>query len=222
MAERKKLDISEEDFPSNSSMGYSSIRSSGGIRRVSASNQAQDPPPEKVLDGDIKPEKKSLMKRIADAFIAVDAKDIKTYLIFDVLIPGLKRGAEDLLHMALYNDKKSERVTRSRGVSSIRRLEYSSIRPARDDEEVILNRKTLAGGTDLVFPTRQKAEEALDMVDERIKATGFATLKYYYTITRQPTEWPQEKWCWRSMDGATIVQTSNGGYVLRMPKLEEV
>ena len=64
--------------------------------------------------------------------------------------------------------------------------------------------------------------DTLDMVDERIKATGFATLKYYYTITRQPTEWPQEKWCWRSMDGATIVQTSSGGYVLRMPKLEEV
>jgi hypothetical protein len=219
MAERKKLDLSEEDFPSNSS--YSSIRTPGRVRKVNSSGVADDPAPEKVLDGDIKPEKKSLMKRIADAFIAVDAKDIRNYLIFDVLIPGLKRGAEDILHMALYNDKKSDRVTRSRGTSSIRRLEYSSIRPARDDDEVMLNRKTLAGSTDLVYPTRQKAEEALDMVDERIKACGFATLKYYYTITRQPTEWTQEKWCWRSMDGATIVQC-RGGYMLKMPRLEEV
>jgi hypothetical protein len=123
--------------------------------------------------------------------------------------------------MALYNDKKSDRVTRSRGTSSIRRLEYSSIRPARDDDDVMLNRKTLAGSTDLVYPTRQKAEEALDMVDERIKACGFATLKYYYTITSQPTEWTQEKWCGRSMDGATIVQC-RGGYMLKMPRLEEV
>lgn len=219
MAERKKLDISEEDFPSNSS--YSSIRTPGRVRKVNSSGVAEDPAPDKILDGDIKPEKKSLMKRIADAFIAVDAKDIRNYLIFDVLIPGLKRGAEDMLHMALYNDKKSDRVTRSRGTSSIRRLEYSSIRPARDDDEVMLNRKTLAGSTDLVYPTRQKAEEALDMVDERIKACGFATLKYYYTITRQPTEWTQEKWCWRSMDGATIVQC-RGGYMLKMPRLEEV
>jgi hypothetical protein len=219
MAERKKLDLSEEDFPSNSR--YSSIRTPGRVRKVNSSGVADDPAPEKVLDGDIKPEKKSLMKRIADAFIAVDAKDIRNYLIFDVLIPGLKRGAEDILHMALYNDKKSDRVTRSRGTSSIRRLEYSSIRPARDDDEVMLNRKTLAGSTDLVYPTRQKAEEALDMVDERIKACGFATLKYYYTITRQPTEWTQEKWCWRSMDGATIVQC-RGGYMLKMPRLEEV
>lgn len=219
MAERKKLDLSEEDFPSNSS--YSSIRTPGRVRKVNSSGGVEDPAPEKVLDGDIKPEKKSLMKRIADAFIAVDAKDIRNYLIFDVLIPGLKRGAEDILHMALYNDKKSDRVTRSRGTSSIRRLEYSSIRPARDDDDVMLNRKTLAGSTDLVYPTRQKAEEALDMVDERIKACGFATLKYYYTITRQPTEWTQEKWCWRSMDGATIVQC-RGGYMLKMPRLEEV
>lgn len=220
MAERNKLDISEEQFPPNSS--YSSIRAPGKIRKVSASGEEKDPAPEKVLDGDIKPEKKSLMKRIADAFIAVDAKDIRTYLIFDVLIPGLKRGAEDLLHMALYNDKKSDRVTRSRGGSSIRRLEYSSIRPMRDDDSMSLNRNTLAGNTDLVFPTRDKAEEALDMVNERIQATGFATLKYYYTITRQETEWSQAKWGWRSMDGATIVQTRSGGYVLKMPRLEEI
>ncbi len=219
MAERKKLDISEADYPGNSS--YSSIRAPGGIRKASSLGAA-DSEPEKVLEGDIKPEKKSLMKRIADAFIAVDANDIKTYLIFDVLIPGLKRGAEDLLHMALYNDKKSDRVTRSRGTSSIRRLEYSSIRPARDGDEAVLNRNTLAGNTDLVFPTRQKAEEALDMVSARISACGFATLKYYYTITRQPTEWPQEKWCWRSLDGVTIVQSQSGGYVLKMPRLEEV
>jgi hypothetical protein len=219
MADRKKLDISEEDFPGNSS--YSSIRAPGRVRKVSSSGAIEDPEPEKVLDGDIKPEKKGLMKRIADAFIAVDGKDIKNYLIFDVLIPGLKRGAEDMLHMALYNDKKPDRVTRSRGTSSIRRLEYSSIRPARDDDDVMLNRKTIAGSTDLVFPTRDKAEEALDMVYERIKACGFATLKYYYTITRQPTEWPQEKWCWRSTEGATIVQC-RGGYVLKMPRLEEI
>ena len=220
MAERNKLDISKERFPSNSS--YSSIRDPGRIRKVSSAGAVDDPAPEKVLEGDIKPEKKSLMKRIADAFIAVDAKDIRTYLIFDVLIPGLKRGAEDILHMALYNDKKSDRITRSRGGSSVRRLEYSSIRPARDNDETMLNRNTLAGNTDLVFPTRDKAEEALDMVDQRIQATGFATLKYYYTITRQPTEWPQEKWGWRSMYGATIVQCRSGGYVLKMPRLEEI
>lgn len=220
MAERNKLDISEEQFPPNSS--YSSIRSPGRVRKLSASGAESDPPPEKLLDGDIKPEKKSLMKRIADAFIAVDAKDIRNYLIFDVLIPGLKRGAEDMLHMALYNDKKNDRVTRSRGGSTIRRLEYSSIRPARDNDEAVLNRNTLAGNTDLVFPTRDKAEEALDMVNERIQATGFATLKYYYTITRQETEWSQANWGWRSMYGATIVQCRSGGYVLKMPKLEEI
>ena len=219
MAERNKLDISEERFPSNSS--YSSIRSAGKVRKVGSSGAVDDPAPEKLLDGDIRPEKKTLMRRIADAFIAVDAKDIRNYLIFDVLIPGLKRGAEDMLHMALYNDKKSDRVTRSRGGSTIRRLEYSSIRPARDDDDVMLNRKTLAGSTDLVFPTRDKAEEALDMVDERIRATGFATLKYYYTITRQETEWSQSRWGWRSMEGATIVQC-RGGYLLKMPRLEEI
>jgi len=218
MAERDKLDIPEGRFPSNS--GYSSIRTPGKVRKVSAS--AEEPAPDKFVEGDIKPEKKSLMKRIADAFIAVDAKDIKTYLIFDVLIPGLKRGAEDILHMALYNDNnKSGRVTRSRGESRLRRLEYSSIRPARDDDDVMLSSRFNAGQTDLVFPTRDKAEEALDMVAERIQDAGFATLKYYYTITRQPTEWSQASWGWRSMAGATIVQC-RGGYLLKMPKLEEI
>ena len=211
MAERDKIDIPEGRFPSNSSL--SSIRPP---TRTKAGEESEEPV--KTLDGTIKPQKKSFMKRIADAFIATDGKSIKDYMIFDVLIPGLKRSVEDVVHMMLYNDKKSPRIERNRGESRIRRLEYSSLRSATDE---MLSPRLVSGQCDLVFPTRQKAEQALDMVQERIEDRTFATLKYYYTITKQPTDWTQENWGWRSMAGAKIVEVREG-FVLRMPRLEEI
>ena len=213
MAERDKIDIPEGRFPSNSSLS--------SIRPPARPKAEPEEEPIRTLDGTIKPQKKSLMRRIADAFIATDRKDIKDYLVFDILIPGLKRGLEDVVHMMLYNDKKSPHIERRRGESRIRRLEFNSLRDARRDDDEMLGSRLIAGECDLIFTTRSKAEEALDMVTERIEDRGFATLKYYYTITRQPTDWTQENWGWRSMAGAKVVEV-RGGYKLRMPRLEEI
>lgn len=210
-----KIDIPEGRFPSNSSLA--SIRPPTRERRIAA--QAEEPV--KPLEGDIKPQKKSLMKRIADAFIATDGKDIKDYMLFDVLIPGLKRGVEEVIHMMLYNDKRSPRVTRTRGESRIRRLEFNSLFDSRRDDDEMLTNRVAAGQTNLIFPTQDQAETALDMVAERIEERGFATLKYYYTITKQPTDWTQENWGWRSVAGAKVTPVRTG-WMLKMPRLEEI
>lgn len=215
MAERDKIDIPEGRFPSNSS--YSSIRPAA----KSATKPAEDEAPPRPIDGDIKPQKKSFLQRMADAFIATDGKDIKDYMIFDILIPGLKRGAEDLLHMLLYNDKKSPRVTRTRGESRIRRLEYNSLYANRRGDDEMLPSRLASGQTNLIFSTQSRAEEALDAVADRIDERGFATLKFFNTITKQPTDWTQENWGWRSVAGAKVVPVRDG-WMLKMPRMEEI
>ena len=212
MAERDKLDIPEGRFPSNS---YSSIKP------VARAKAAPEEEPTKVIQGNAKPKKKTIGERIADAFIATDSKDIKEYFLFDVLIPGLKRGVEDFIHMLLYNDKKAGRVTRSRGESRIRRVEYNSLYDRRRDDDEMLSSRIRSQKKDLIFETREDAEEVLDMVADRIEDSGFATLKYLNAISGMPTDWTQSNWGWRSAAGASIVQ-GRGGYVLKMPKLEEL
>lgn len=213
MAESERLDIPEGRFPSNST--FSSIRQPLKAKQDSAEE------PIRTINDTIKPEKKPLMKRIADAFIATDGKDIKDYMIFDILIPGLKRGFEDLVHMMLYNDKKSGRITRSRGESRVRRLEYNSIYDRRRDTDEMLTNRTAAGQVNLIFTTQDRAEEALDMVADRIEERGFATLKFFYTITKQPTDFTQENWGWRSVAGAKVTPVRTG-WMLKMPRLEEI
>lgn len=214
MAEREKLDIPEGRFPSNSS--YSSIR-------PIAKGQPIENEPVKVVKGTVKEKKKSLAEKIADAFIATDGKDIGDYFLFDVLIPGLKRGVEDLVHMLLYSDKKSGKIERSRGESRIKRVEYSSLYDRRRDEEEALTASVRASrNATLIFDTRKDAEDVLDMVADRIEDAGFATLKYYFSISGMPTDWTQTKWGWHDVSGAKILQNSDGRYVLKMPRLEEV
>lgn len=214
MAERDKIDLPEGRFPSNSS--YSSIRASAKPAKSEESEERITP-----IEGTVKPQKKPLLKRIADAFVATDGKDIKDYLVFDILIPGVKRGLEDVVHMLLYNDKKSPRINRTRGESRVRRLEYNSIYDRRRDEDEMLNARTASGQADLIFVTQDQAEAALDMVADRIEDRGFATLKFYNTITKQPTDWTQEHWGWRSVAGAKVTPVRTG-WVLKMPRLEEI
>ena len=211
MAERDKIEIPDGRFPSNS---YSSIRP------VTKAKPADDIP-NKAIKGQAKQQKKTFGERIADAFLATDGKDIKDYFLFDVLIPGLKRGVEDLIHMLLYNDKKSPRVTRSYGESRVRRIGYNSIYDRRREDDEMLSQRLRAQKRDLIYETRQDAEEVLDMVADRIEDNGFATLKYLNAISGMPTDWTQTNWGWTSVAEASIVQVRDG-WILKMPKLEEI
>lgn len=212
MAERDKIDIPEGRFPSNS---YSSIRQ--GAKAKPVEEEAS-----KAIKGSSQVKKKTIGEKIADAFIATDGKDIKDYFLFDVLVPGLKRGIEDLIHMLLYNDKKGGRVARSRGESTVRRVGYNSIYSDRRDNEAALTSQMRSGYSDLTYDTREDAEEILSMIDDRIEDAGFATLKYLNSISGMPSDFTQSNWGWRSTAGTKIYQVRSGRWLLKMPRLEEL
>jgi len=176
----------------------------------------------KVTTGKVKEKKKSLGERVAEAFIATDGRDIKDYFVFDVLIPGLKRAVEDLVHMVLYNDHKSGRVERKNGESRIRRVSYSSVYGNSQKRDEALTARPKVSKTDLIFETRADAEEVLSMMADRVEDAGFATVKYLNALSDMPTDFTQTRWGWHDVSGASIVQTRDGEYLLKMPRVEEV
>lgn len=213
MAERDKLDIPEGRFPSNS---YSSIRPAAKGQPVT------EQMPEKATGTPAKAKKKTLVERIADAFIATTKDDVKEYVIFDVLIPGLKRGVEEFIHMVLYNDKRAGRIAKSRGESRMRRVGYSSIYGSSRDDEPALSTKVRSPYTDLTFDTEADAESVLDSVTDRIEDRGFATLSYFNAVAGVPYDWTQNEWGWHTTVGAKIYQLRSGRWILKMPRLEEL
>lgn len=210
MAEREKLDIPEGRFPSNS---YSSIKP---IKKAAKEEEAVTP----IASG-VKPKKKSFGERLADAFINTDGKTLKNYLIFDVLVPGLKKSFEDVIHMMLYGSKQSGRVVRTRGESRVRRVPIGGYNSIYNSDDDMLGTKVRAPYEDLIFPSREMAEKAQQMMAQRIAESGFATLKYYNSICGRETDFTQTGWGWYSMTGSSVYPVRDG-FVLKMPRLEEV
>lgn len=208
MEENKQT--TRDRFPSNS---YTKIKPKTAVG-------AQDEKVTKVVKGKVKEKKKTFGEKLADAFIATDRKDIKEYFLFDVLIPGAKQAVEDLVHMILFNDKRTTKIQRKNGESRIRRVNvgYNSI---FDDARSGTSARSNGLRTDLVFDSRIDAEEVLEAVQDRIEEYGFATMKYYYSLADMPTEHPMTKWGWRDVSEARISKTQEG-YVLQMPRVIEV
>lgn len=215
MAEHDKIDIPEGRFPSNS---YSSIRTVAKGKP----EKEQEEAPIKAVKGTVQQKKKTFGERIADAFISTTKTDIRDYFIFDVLVPGLKRGIEDFIHMVLYNDRKGGKVNRSRGESRIRRVGYNSIYASSREDEPALSSQYRSGYSDLTFDTQADAESYLSKMSDRIEDCGSLTLSYFNERAGFESEWPQNSWGWRTVAGAKIYKLSDGRWILKMPRLEEL
>ena len=63
---------------------------------------------EKVIKGKAKTRKKTGASKLADVFISEDAKNVKSYVIMDVLIPAAKKAISDIVRdgidMILYGE----------------------------------------------------------------------------------------------------------------------
>lgn len=203
----------EQRFPPND---YTSIKP-----------RAQDIPSGDKKKDEIKPvargktKKKTFGERIAENFLATDREEIKEHLLFDWLIPGIKNAVEDIIHMLLYGEATDPRIRRKRGESRVERVPYNSIydgKRRRDDEYIPRKRNR---SPELIFDTRQDAEEVLSTLFEYVDDYGVATMKDLYSLADMPTDHTMYKWGWYDLREATVVKVREG-FLLKMPKAEPI
>ena len=84
-----------------------------------------------VVSGKVKKKDKPVHKKLSEAVLAEDVKDVKTYLVWDVLIPALKDTVSDLVKRGidamLYGNGKSPTIERH-GNASYRKYQAASER----------------------------------------------------------------------------------------------
>ncbi len=73
----------------------------------------------------------------------------------------------------------------------------------------------------LVFETREKAEDMLDELCERLESSkdGYVYVRDLYSIADLPTNSAMLNWVWYDLDDCTIEQ-SGDNYILKMPSAE--
>lgn len=136
---------------------------------------------EKVVTGAAKTRKKSEARKFVNIFVPEDGENVKSYIMMDVIIPGIKNAIADVISIVLFGD--SGRIGGSRSKRDGRsRLTYWDDR--RDDRREYGRPRAAAGFEydDIIFETRGDAELVLDQLESAIANYGIASVADLYDL----------------------------------------
>jgi len=204
---------------------------------VRSKNQKQSlkkaEPTGKTIKGRAVKKELTFGEKLKRSFVKEDIKDVGDFVIFDVLIPGIKRSVFDMIVGSIsqmlgvpYNYDDIRR--RSTGYSSLssrtgddrRYRDYTMARGRRDESR---NRDKLRYDrfrvTDVVFEYKEDAESLLEqMIDICDTYNWFSVFDFYDKAgIVEGNDYTNNDYGWHSVDGASI-RFDGTGYVIVLPQ----
>ena len=179
------------------------------------SNQAskEDKKIEKVITGKVRTKKKSEMSKLKDVFIAEDVRNVKSYVVLDVLVPAIKKAIYDIVvdgvGMIL-----GESVAKKRSGSNYVSYRDCSSSTRRDSER----RRRGYEIDDVILDSRGEAEDVLDRMDDVLDEYKVVTVSDFYDLVGISDEPIDHKYGWRNIASAEVVRSRDGGYMIRLPR----
>lgn len=173
---------------------------------------------EPVVSGKATVKKKSGIVRLADVFLPEDVDSVKSYIIFDILIPKIKSGIHDIVSEAWDSFCGISRRSGSRGTAS--KVSYVSYdKYSRGDKQPETPRRSGVNYEDIIFSTRGDAESVYDRMAELCDTFNAVSVADMYELADVPNDnYTLNKYGWTSMEGAQVVRLSGGGFAIKMPK----
>ena len=170
-----------------------------------------------VVTGKAVVKKKSAFSKFADEFISEDAKNVKSYVLGEVLIPAVKKAISDIvtdgIDMILYGGSRGDRKRSTADRVSYRSY-YDSSRSSRDTRSVTTARYTT---DDIVLTNRAEAEDVLARMDELMDTYGLVRVADLYDLVGITGNYTDNKYGWTNIRNAEIVRVRDG-YIIKMPR----
>lgn len=181
-------------------------------------NNTNEKKVEKVVTGNVTTKKKNGLQKIADEFISEDMKNIKSYVVGDVLIPAVKKAISDIvttgIDMILYGGSRGGGRRSTAG--SVSYTNYYD----RDRRTSSTRPTTQYSGRsydDIVLTTRGEAEEVLDRMYELIDSYKVVSVADLYDLVGITGNYTDNKYGWTDIHRAEIVRVREG-YMIKMPR----
>lgn len=172
---------------------------------------------EKVVTGKVVTRKKSVFSKLSDEFISEDAKNVKSYVFGEVLIPAIKKAISDIvtdgIDMILYGGSRKD--GRRSNVDRVSYTKYSSGPGPRTHVAASSNRYSY---DDIILDSRSEAQEVLDRLDEIVDSYGFATVADLFDLVGKSCDYTANRYGWMSTRSAEVVRLRDGGYLIKMPR----
>ena len=170
---------------------------------------------EKIVHGKVKA-KKNNARKLTDVFIAEDAANVKNYVLFDVIVPSIKKALYDLvvgaLDMTLFGGRGGSNSKRSIS-DKVSYRDYNSI--SKRDERSYGNTVTTSGYS--YDDTRGEAESVLSRMDEIIDEYDSVRVADLYDLVGITGDYTDNKYGWTNIRNARVVRTRDG-YKIEMPR----
>lgn len=171
---------------------------------------------EKVVTGKVITKKKSGLRKFADEFISDDAKNVKSYVLGEVLIPAIKKAISDIvtdgIDMILYGE--SRRGGRRSTADKVSYRSYSDYSRPRETRAATTSRYSY---DDIILATRGEAEDVLARMDELMDTYGLVRVADLYDLVGITGDYTDNKYGWTSIRTAEIVRVREG-YAIKMPR----
>lgn len=173
---------------------------------------------QKVVKGNVKVKEKSALGKLTGEIISEDAKNVKTYVFRDVLIPAFKKAVSDIvtdgINIVLYGD--SRRGARKNGYAdkvSYRSYYDTGSKPIRREPIDPISHSY----NDIRFESRADAEDVLERMDEMIEVYQVVRVADLYDLIGITGNYTDNNYGWTSIRTADVVRVRDG-FALRLPK----
>ena len=172
-----------------------------------------------VVTGKVVQKKPSALSKVAGEFISEDAKNVKSYVWGEVLIPAIKKLISDIvtdgIGILLYGES---RHTGKRSTAD--RVSYRSYYD-RDSRGPRDSRSSVAPGftyDDIILDSRGEAEDVLDRMYELLDTYQIVRVADLYDLVGISTNnYTINKYGWTSLRTAEVVRVRDG-YMIKMPR----
>ncbi len=178
----------------------------------------------KVVKGKVSVKKQSELKKIANNIIVEEAKSIKDYAIYDVLIPVVKETITTLIKgsidMLFYGEVRGSRNSyNGRSGVNASKVSYNSIYDSRRELHDRRRVPDKYSYDDNEFDSKQDAEDVLFRMDEIVEQYGVVTVADFFDLIGiTGNGYTDQNYGWTSTRSASVERTRQGTYFIKLQR----
>lgn len=193
------------------SIDYSS--NSRKSKEKNKENETDKKKVEKIIKGKATVKKKN---GFLNLFVSEDVADVKSYIVFDVLVPAVKKAVSDIVTNGIDMMLYGEAGRHKRGTSS--KISYRSYYDRDDrDRERYRERRNMFDYDEIVLENRSEAEDVITALEDIIDQFGEAKVSDLYDLVGMTAPYTANRYGWTSVRTASAIRVRDG-YVLKMPR----
>lgn len=171
----------------------------------------------KVVQGKVK--KKNEARKFMSSLISDEAENLGSYILTDVLIPGIKDTILDIIiggaEMIFGGEGRRRRRSTVDKVSYINYNDRYRERDRRSNDNV---RRSACDFDDIIVDSRGEAEEVFSQLEAMIDTYKVARVSDLYDLVGITGPHTANRYGWTNLRNAEAVRMRDGGYLLKLPR----